>query len=206
MKSSFIKYHNVEDFEKKIDVKNQVKEGKDENNDSRVAKLVKNNKVLEELLEQETLKVKASESEVSGLKEELVNVKKEKCAMEVNLKSHTNEVNRLKLKSAKDVQTIEDLKEEVKEQNKTVKIRDSACMTFKKKKEETENQLKDIVKELNLVKKEMLIEKKKESKYVYCSFCDVNFESKENLSWHVKASHCTDQISQATDPKTPSPN
>ena len=44
-------------------------------------------------------------------------------------------------------QTIKNLKDDVREKAKTVKVKDDACLNFKKKKEESENRLNKVLRE-----------------------------------------------------------
>jgi chromosome segregation ATPase len=137
IKRSLIKFHDKKSSEKEeLDVKEENAELK-----NKLVNVSEQNIMFQELLKQQSEKVKALESEMVNLRKELLNEKKEKNAQK-------KEISDLKHKSVKSEQTMKDLEAEVKEKAKTVRIKDAACMNFKSEKEESERSLNEAFNEL----------------------------------------------------------
>ena len=92
------------------------------------------------------------ECELVNLRKKLLRETKEKNALDLKNTTQNKELSNVKNKSQEYGQTFKDLEDEVKEMTKTVKVKDVACMNFRNKKEESENRLNEVLKELNSLK------------------------------------------------------
>ena len=114
-------------------------------------------------------------------KDKLKEVEKEKKgAAKKNEKLH-QEVDEL-------CQRVEALEKEVIEKVYTIKVKDNACMKFKKQKEELENRFNKALQE---PKTEVM-------KKFKCESCDFFAESTVRLSHHIKRNHFKDQTCQTS--------
>ena len=200
VKRSLIKFHdNGVSQKKEIEVNEEDQTGETIVLETKIANVLEQNAVLKELLEQKSDKVETLESELVNLQQELLKEKKDKNALAFKIKTHKKELTDLNLKSLEFGQTIKDLEDEVSEKAKTVKVKDAACLNFKKKKEESENRLNEVFNEFNSLKSETLLERKKISSILKCPFCDVSIGSRIKLSHHVKETHYTDIMCQTDD-------
>ena len=155
---------------------------------------------LEQLLNQETLKVKSCECDKEQLRVELLNVKKEKHASNTKLRTQNSEISNLKDEAVEMQQTIKDLENEVNEKKKALDVKYEMVGNLKKEKKESESKLTETLLQLSSIQDEKLLEKRKTLKKK-CTCCDVKFASTVELNQHVRENQFKDQISQTVTQK-----
>ena len=189
VKRSFVKYRG-DSPEKEINVKEEDQpEKENEKLKHRLLSEHSENEKLQEQLEQQTAKVSTLEGKLRVSREELKNVKKEKNASTSMVKSLEKDLDSLKHHSREVLQTITGLENDVKEKVNAVKVKDAACMKFKKEKEELEKKISKALK---------LKEQANDIKFK-CDLCDFYVESRVELGEHIKINHYKDHQCQTSE-------
>ena len=112
-------------------------------------------------------------------------------------KSLEKDLNGMKQHSTELCKTVKVLENQVKEKANTVKVKDAACMKFKKEKEEIENALQKAVQD-----HQPDVKQKKPAKKFKCDFCDIYMESGFELGQHFRRNHYKDQVCQTSECET----
>jgi septal ring factor EnvC (AmiA/AmiB activator) len=148
--------------------------------------LIQERDYLEKLYDLGKTKLKASEDQVANLREELIEVKKERKKSGVTVKSIQEELEQSK-------QENNNLKENII--NSTKNLKDQNCIVEKlvKEKEALENQIEKSAKDLATKKKLEIAEVTTYS----CAFCTHKVKTEIELQNHVKKNHYIDKWSQS---------
>ena len=190
VKRSFIRYHE-DSSEKQINVKkeDQTHQSKHEDDELMSRLLIEQSEKekLQKQVDQQTAKVKTLEEKLRESREELKNLKKENNASILTVKSLEKDIDSLKHHSKEICKTMKELENEVKEKSNTVKVKDTACMKFKKDKEELEKKLQKVLKEQTA------------DKNFKCDLCTFCVGSRAKLGKHIKTNHYKDQQCQTSE-------
>ena len=155
---------------------------------------IEQNVKLSELLKNKKIKVKTLEDEAGKFRDEILNIKKEKNTLNLNIKTLQTEIEELNEKKVIVDRAVVDLENTLKVKNETAK---ATALESLKLKEDTlvlEKQLDEYILELETLKKQKVNDKQKEE--YKCSHCDLKFGSLVDLREHVRIVHFKNQVSQ----------
>ena len=195
LKSSFIKYFNQPTTSGEyIAVKSEPK-NKFENEDLRkkLVKVMKEKEILENMLHTEKHSVKALENEIGGFREELLKVKKEKHEFDAQLKRYTKKTSEVKEEQTRLSEANKDLERQIVYETEKLEAKNEECKVLHDINSSVRTELDQCVLQLDLLKLESQVEQRVDFK---CNYCDMIFESKVQLSEHVRADHIKHQVSQ----------
>ena len=191
IKSSFIKYYDVRSSTDPV-VKDESEKIKGYGD---LVILKKQNRELEDLLGSEKDKVKSLEDQIGDFREKLLEIKRDRNELNVQLKSHKSQLADLRGEQMKIQEANRDLETKLVLKNKNLNVKHSEIKEINKENDNLKAKLDQCMKEFNSFKLETNHMKKKQASFE-CNFCAMIFDSGVELSQHVRDNHVKHQVSQ----------
>ena len=148
---------------------------------------------VENMLQLERHIVKVLENQIGGFREELLKIKKEKHGLDAQLKVRTNQASELKEENSRLYDANKDLDRQLVSKTEKLEAKDEECQVLHEINTSVRTELDQCMLKLDLLKLESQVEQKVDFK---CSYCHLIFESKVQLSEHLRADHVKHQVSQ----------
>ena len=194
IKSSFIKYYDATSF-KEVKGESETRSSQKDKINSDLVSLNKQNMKLKDLLQSEKNKVKSLEDQIGEFRENLLDIKKEKNDLNYQLKSHKTQLADLEIEQRKMQEIKKDLEAQIVVKNKNCDARHHEIKVINKENVSLNAKLDQCLSELDSLKLETKLLKEKQGRFE-CNLCDMIFESRVDLSQHVRDIHVKHQVSQ----------
>ena len=192
IKSSFIKYF---DQPTSAEIVKKEPEAKVENEEisKKLVTMKQENRTLEYMLEIEKNKVKVLEDQEGDFRDELLKIKKEKHESNKQLKTHKTQLSEVKEEQRNISIVNKDLEGKIVQQIEELETKNHECEALNEKNRSMKKELQECMLKLDLLKLEPQV---KDKVGFICSHCDNSFESRFQLSEHVREAHVKHKVSQ----------
>ena len=194
MKSSFIKYFDEATSAEIVKTEPEVKV-EDCEISKKLVTVKQEKRALENMFDIERDKVKAMEGQVGDYRDELLKIKKEKHELNAQLKSYKTQLSAVKEEHRKLSVVNKDLEHQVLHKTEKLETKHHECKELSEINASMKTELDECLLKLDTLKIEPQVENKND---FVCAFCDNSFESRVQLSGHVRKSHVKHQVSQTS--------
>ena len=123
----------------------------------------------------------------------MLKVKKEKHELDAQLKRYTKKASEVKEEQTRLSEANKDLERQIVYETEKLEAKNEECKVLHDINSSVRTELDQCVLQLDLLKLESQVEQRVDFK---CNYCDMIFESKVQLSKHVRADHVKHQVSQ----------